>query len=179
MSKIINDIVCGINRVNSAFNEIKPTLEQRILNTTAIIAYHRPPIKEDDRNIEKLLGLIFPPKDLNKKVGDKTPKLSNRLAMFDVYIPGKPEVYVGVDVIVEKPEEVLLYGLRHLDKAPRKIMKDSIGRFYLTTKPLLSGGNWVHLEVDFYIFNAHIAVCSHDMYKNAKQINQLLEKAIK
>lgn len=123
--------------------------------------------------------MIFPLEDLNKKVGDKTPKLSNRLAMFDVYVPKKPEVYVGIDVIVKEPKDVLLYGLQHLNKAPRKIMKDSIGRFYLTTKPLLSGGNWVHPEVDFYIFSTHLTVCSHDMYKNVKQINQLLEKVIK
>jgi hypothetical protein len=179
MSKIIDEIVCGINRANSAFNEIKPTLERRILDTTAIIVYHRPPIKEEDKDIESLLGLIFPLKDLNRKIGDKTPKLSNRLAMFDVYKPKNPEVYIGIDMIVENPKEVLVYGLRHLDKAPRKIMKDTIGRFYLTTKPLLSGGNWMYPEVDFYIFSTHLAVCSHDMYKNAKQINQLLEKAIK
>ncbi|MCX6774732.1 MAG: hypothetical protein NTY99_01430, partial [DPANN group archaeon] len=123
----VNKTVAGINRVSSAFLEIKPTLEQRILNTTAIIAYHRPPIKEEDQDIEKLKGLIFPPEDLNKKVGDKTPKLSNRLATFDIYKPKSPEVYVGVDVIVKEPKEVLLYGLQHLNKAPRKIMKDSIG----------------------------------------------------
>ncbi|MCX6774916.1 MAG: hypothetical protein NTY99_02380, partial [DPANN group archaeon] len=95
------------------------------------------------------------------------------------YKPKNPEVYIGVDVSIKEPKEVLLYGLQHLDKAPRKIMKDSIGRFYLTTKPLLSGGNWMYPEVDFYILDLHRAVYMHKMYKNTKQINQLLEKAIK
>ncbi len=149
MAADIEAIILGIKRISSAFDEIKPSLTKRILNKTAVTAYHRPPIKEDDKDIKKLVGLIFPSKDLEQ--------LSNRIAVFDIHKPEKPEVYLSIDTIVKNPKNVLLYGFEHLDDVPQKILRDKNG-FYLTRKPLLSGGNWMYLEVNFYLSDVRQAV---------------------
>lgn len=155
----IRKVDSGISRISSAFDKIKPTLEQRILKSTAVIAYHRPPINEDDEDIEKLKGLIFPPADLKMPSKyDERPGLHNRLIIFRVHKPKTPKVYLGVDVTARNPRAVLVYGFANIDECPQKIMQNTDGTFYLTRKPLLSGGNWMHPEVDFYIFAVSAAL---------------------
>lgn len=156
MTKKFDRLLARIGRnvtgISSAFEELKPSLDDRVLETTAIVAYHRPPIKEDDPDIEKLVGLIFPPIDLKRRKSvDKTLTLYNRLSVYKIYKPKKPAVYLGIDEKFGNPKDTLLYGLQHLDKAPQKIMRNYDGSFYLTQKPLLSGANALYPSVLGYI----------------------------
>jgi len=175
---IVDGIVSGIRKVNCAFESAKPSLERKILESTAVVAYHRPLIKEDDDDIEKLVGLIFPPADLKRKPSDKTPGLSNRLAFFEIYEPKFPKVYVSVDVFAKKPKEILMYGLEHLDESPQKIMRNPSGSFYMTRKPLLSGGNMLYPDVDIYIFQIKLAVSTSDIHSSIKKMSELSRKML-
>ena len=176
-SDVVDKIVSGIKKVESAFKEIRPSLETKILNTTAVIAYHKIPIvytPEELMDIKKLKGLIFPPQDIAKRHG-----LWDKIVRANIYVPKVKkdiDVYLGVDVTVKNPKEVLLYGFQHLDKSPQKIMQNPDGSYYLTQKPLLVGGNIFHPEPIPYILTMQTAIASHYVRDTTSEIAKLTKK---
>ena len=164
----IEAICQGKEKVEQAFAELKPQLEAKVVEKTAIVAYHRPPVK--DERLEGLRGLIFPPEDLKK--------LYNKICTFNIHKPRSPTAYIGVDVYAKQPKEVLLYGFEHVKEAPQKIMQNPGGKFYLTAEPLLGTGSLYAPMITLYVAGIGIAVSMRQTRDDIKESTKSFEKAL-